>query len=106
MQGAGERRARFTHAANLSIACRAAIVLEVMTTLAQQLDECLRTVDEETARRLVQIVNDAMALAEIAKAGRGADHWPAGYFQQTAGALAGERFERPDQGQVEIRETW
>lgn len=77
-----------------------------MTTLAQQLDEYLRTADEETARRLVEIVRDALALAEIAKDARGAGNWPAGYFQQTAGSLAGERFERPDQGQAQTRETW
>ena len=77
-----------------------------MTALAQQLDELLRTVDEETGRRVQQIVRDALALAEIAQEGRGAAHWPAGYFQQTAGSLVGERFERPVQGQVETREAW
>jgi hypothetical protein len=26
--------------------------------------------------------------------------WPAGYFERTAGALAGEEFERPPQGEL------
>ena len=32
--------------------------------------------------------------------------WPAGYFARTAGMLAGERLERPDQGMPEQREEW
>ena len=32
--------------------------------------------------------------------------WPAGYFARTAGMLAGERLERPEQGSMEQREEW
>ena len=32
--------------------------------------------------------------------------WPAGYFEQTAGALVGEDFERPPQGGLPRREAW
>jgi predicted DNA-binding antitoxin AbrB/MazE fold protein len=32
--------------------------------------------------------------------------WPAGYFEQTAGALACEEFERPPQGDLPAREDW
>ena len=32
--------------------------------------------------------------------------WPARYFEQTAGALAGEDFERPSQGDLPQRESW
>jgi hypothetical protein len=32
--------------------------------------------------------------------------WPPDYFRRTAGMLAGERFERPEQGDVEQREKW
>ncbi len=32
--------------------------------------------------------------------------WPAGYFSRTAGMLAGERMERPEQGTAEQREAW
>ncbi|XZE19542.1 antitoxin family protein [Pirellulaceae bacterium SH449] len=34
------------------------------------------------------------------------DSWPEGYFQQTAGALANERFERPSQGTLPNRGEW
>lgn len=30
--------------------------------------------------------------------------WPRGYFEETAGALAGEVFERPSPGSVPLRE--
>lgn len=32
--------------------------------------------------------------------------WPEGYFRQTAGAFAGEIFERPDQGTIPDRDQW
>ena len=32
--------------------------------------------------------------------------WPANYFDETAGALAGEDFERPTQGEQPRRENW
>ena len=32
--------------------------------------------------------------------------WPVGYFEQTAGALAGEGFERPPQGELPSRDDW
>lgn len=32
--------------------------------------------------------------------------WPANYFEQTAGALAGETLERPAQGELPRRENW
>ena len=33
-------------------------------------------------------------------------NWPADYFARTAGMLAGERLERPEQGSAEQREEW
>ena len=35
-----------------------------------------------------------------------ASQWPAGYFERTAGVLAGERMERPAQGDSPVREGW
>ena len=32
--------------------------------------------------------------------------WPPGYFEQTAGALAGEEFERAPQGTLRPRDAW
>ena len=35
-----------------------------------------------------------------------AKDWPTDYFQRTAGALAGEEFERPSQGELPKRDSW
>jgi hypothetical protein len=35
-----------------------------------------------------------------------AEAWPVGYFEQTAGVLASEEFERPTQGDLPSREDW
>lgn len=32
--------------------------------------------------------------------------WPEGYFERIAGALAGEEFERPPQGELPQRDSW
>ena len=32
--------------------------------------------------------------------------WPPGYFDQTAGALEGEDFERPSQAELPRRDNW
>lgn len=32
--------------------------------------------------------------------------WPDSYFEQTAGALAGEEFERSSQGELPSRDDW
>ena len=44
--------------------------------------------------------------APAAAARDAASEWPSGYFEQTAGALADEPFERPVQGAAEQRENW
>jgi hypothetical protein len=43
---------------------------------------------------------------DVFNASAGAGQWPPDYFARTAGALAGERFERPAQGDTPLRETW
>ena len=35
-----------------------------------------------------------------------AKDWPNDYFQRTAGSLAGEKFERPSQGELPERDSW
>ena len=35
-----------------------------------------------------------------------ASQWPAGYFDRTAGALAGEPMDRPAQSESPAREVW
>lgn len=69
-----------------------------MSTIAQELDKQLEKLDPETARRVEQLVRDALALASAQD--RSGDTWPEGYFAETSGALAGERFERPEQGEL------
>jgi hypothetical protein len=36
----------------------------------------------------------------------GPSSWPDGYFEQTAGALAGEEIQRPPQGELPTRDDW
>ena len=43
---------------------------------------------------------------DIGGTGEPASQWPAGYFERTAGVLAGERMERPAQGDSPVREVW
>jgi hypothetical protein len=45
-------------------------------------------------------------LPQLASSSSGPANWPPGYFEQTAGALAGERFERPPQGELPVRKDW
>jgi mRNA-degrading endonuclease toxin of MazEF toxin-antitoxin module len=78
----------------------------VMNQLAQTLDEKLRTLDPACARMLEALVRDALRRAEQVQMGAAASVWPEGYFEQTAGALAGEEFERPPQGDLPVRDDW
>ena len=77
-----------------------------MNQLAQTLDEKLRTLDPARARILESLVRDALRRAEQDQLGDTPSGWPAGYFEQTAGALAGEEFERPPQGDLPVRDDW
>jgi hypothetical protein len=80
--------------------------VEDMSPLAQTLDEKLRTLDPARARILETLVRDALWRAEQDHADAASSRWPEGYFQQTAGALAGEEFERPPQGDLPVRDHW
>ena len=71
-----------------------------MNRLAEQLDEKLRTLDPAQARYLESVVREALAKVQQASG------WPAGYFEQTSGALAGEEFERAPQGDAPSRSDW
>lgn len=64
-----------------------------MNPLAEELDEKLQMLDPVRAKRLESLVREAMLRAEHEESG-----WPEGYFENTAGALANEEFERPPQG--------
>jgi hypothetical protein len=79
-----------------------------MSPIAQELDSKLHAMDPETARLVEHLVRDALlrAAEKTGGNGQGKDLWPPHYFTNTAGALAGEQFERPPQGQAESRESW
>ena len=79
-----------------------------MSPIAQELGSKLHLMAPETARMVEQLVRDALQLAanKVDENGQDKNSWPPQYFENTAGALAGERFERPPQGQAETRESW
>jgi len=54
----------------------------------------------------VHLPNGTRVRLEPIPAGQPRCEWPADYFARTAGILAGERLERPDQGSMEQREEW
>jgi hypothetical protein len=47
---------------------------------------------------------DVTVEQETGDNGRGG--WPDGYFDATAGQLAGEEFQRPEQGELPERDAW
>ena len=77
----------------------------VMHIVAEELDRKLSEMDRATAEHVERLVRDALYLAQTRNEPL-PQTWPEGYFAQTAGALAGERFERPDQGTSPTREAW
>ena len=74
-----------------------------MNAIARELDEKLKALDPATAAAVERLVREALALAAQSKPVRS---WPAGFFKVTAGAFAGEPFERPPQGDSETRSRW
>ena len=79
-----------------------------MLPIAREIDEKLSTLSPETAKLVEQLIRDALLLAaEPNAAGKHENgKWPHGYFERTAGALAGESFDRPQQGSSQEREQW
>ena len=75
-----------------------------MNKIAEELDAKLQTLDQRRAKALAEMVRAAMTAIELEPpidpmlgVPQG---WPVGYFAQTAGALAGESFERAAQGEM------
>ncbi len=77
-----------------------------MNRIAHELDEKLRTLDPLRARYLESLVREALGRAERDAVDDSSSGWPAGYFDQTAGALSAEDFERPPQGELPCRDDW
>jgi len=65
----------------------------------------LEPVDWPDGTRAEVIVLPQPSASSTAVAGHSAK-WPSGYFEETAGALADEQFERPPQGDLPSREDW
>ena len=77
-----------------------------MNQIVQELDEKLRTLDPPRAQYLESLVREALGRAERDKLNETVSDWPIGYFDQTAGALSDEDFERPSQGELPCRDNW
>ncbi len=54
----------------------------------------------------IHLPNGTAVRLDIDDAGESASQWPAGYFERTSGALAGQPMERPAQGESPAREVW
>lgn len=77
-----------------------------MSNIVEELDAALKSLAPDVARRLERLVWDAIALADIPPEKTDANGWPEGYFERTAGCLAGQDFERPEQLPLKKREPW
>ena len=49
---------------------------------------------------------EVIPLSQTSNLVEGTATWPSDYFEQTAGALAGEQFDRPSQGDLPQQESW
>jgi hypothetical protein len=76
-----------------------------MHAVVQELERNLNELDSVKAQELTAEVRDAIKRAKQ-QARDESKGWPPGYFEKYAGALQGERFERPDQGEFPVRENW
>ena len=77
-----------------------------MNRLAEQLDKKLQTLDPVRAQYLESLVREAFDKAEQQNSCGSSSGWPAEYFEQTAGALTGEDFQRSPQGEFPRRDDW
>lgn len=77
-----------------------------MKAIAEELDRRLAQLDAAVAEQVERLVRDALALVGDSASRGASGGWPDGYFARTSGALAGEEFERPQQGDVPQREAW
>ena len=75
-----------------------------MNAIAHELDAKLATLDAAKAASLERVVRDAIELAS-SDTPRLAE-WPAGFFDRIRLQWGDEPFERPPQGEFEIREEW
>ena len=77
-----------------------------MSQIAEELDARLKKLGPSQARYLETLVREVLSRAEQLPVSFTSGDWPPGYFERTAGALAGEEFERPPQGELPMRDEW
>lgn len=77
-----------------------------MSQIAEELDARLKKLGPVQARYLETLVREALDRAEHLAEPANWNDWPPGYFERTAGALVGEEFERPPQGELPKRGEW
>ena len=75
-----------------------------MNAIARELATKLQTLDDATAAVLERVVRDAIELAGGEK--RPPATWAPGFFDHIREDWGDEPFERPPQGELEIREDW
>ena len=76
----------------------------MMYSIAKELDARLQTLDNPTAAALERVVRDAIDLASRENPPLAV--WPLGFFDRIRDEWGVEPFERPPQGELEVREDW
>jgi hypothetical protein len=77
-----------------------------VSTIAEQLDAMLKTLDPQAASSLEKLVRDALELVEVKSGAEVSNRLPSDFFTRVANEFGGEPFERPTQGEFERREGW
>lgn len=81
-----------------------------MTDLALEVDRVLSSLAPIARRNFEHEVRLLLKRAEVKSPWDGvpldAKGYPIGYFEQTAGALAGEPFDEPEELPMQVREDW
>ena len=77
-----------------------------MTTIAEQLDAKLNSLDATAAASLEKLVRDALEVVESSNGTSRSDGLPLKFFSRIAREFGSEPFDRPPQGEFEKREEW
>ena len=77
-----------------------------MTTIAEQLDAKLNSLDAKAAASLEKLVRDALEVVESSNGASRSDGLPLKFFSRIAREFGSEPFDRPPQGEFEKREEW
>ena len=77
-----------------------------MTTIAEQLDAKLNSLDAKAAASLEKLVRDALEVVESSNGTSRSDGLPLKFFSRIAREFGSEPFDRPPQGEFEKREEW